>query len=70
MTEIIIISLLVLILCVELVRDVLLLKIVSAMARAEPDESVGLPIFKKEARVQINTKTFHEKWEEAKKVNV
>ena len=70
MVNIIIISLLVLILCAEVVRDLLLLKIVPIKARAEPGESADLPVVKKEARAQINTKTFHEKWEEAKKVNV
>lgn len=66
MVNIIIISLLVLILIAEVISDVLLLKIVSAKARAEPQKSDTLPIVKK-ARVDINNKTWHDEWEAKKK---
>lgn len=68
MAEIIIISLLALILLVEAVGLMVHLKVVPIKARAEPETVTGLPIFKKEARVQHN-KTFHEKWED-KKIDV
>lgn len=78
MTDIIIISLLVLVLCAEVIHDLLLLKIVAVKARAEPGrwgedtlpQSAELTAPSgRESNMKIK-KTFHEKWEEAKRINV
>ena len=67
MTDIIIISLLVLILCAEVVLDLLIVKIVPVKARAEPDEKCGVLGAVVNA---INTKkkpdSWHERWEKNK----
>lgn len=67
MTDIIIVSLLVLILCAEVVCDLLLLKVVSPKARAEPEEKSGVLNALVNA---VNTKkkpdSWHERWEKGK----
>ncbi|MGM9551528.1 MAG: hypothetical protein ACI3XA_04665 [Clostridia bacterium] len=64
--KLILFFILTLILIAEVISDVLLLKIVSAKARAEPQKSDTLPIVKK-ARVDMNNKTWHDEWEAEKK---